>query len=89
MRDFFGFDPNVIHEKNNLSYKLVDILSFDNSFLETDVAQGMTFKGKRGGIFHNFTMEIKPGYEYLERFRGRISWYMLESGDFIQNIGFK
>ena len=48
-RDLFGFNPETKYEKDNLSPNPVDILSFDNIFLETDIAQGMIFKGNRSG----------------------------------------
>ena len=49
----------------------------------------MIFKGRRIGIFHNFTMDVDPGYKYIEKFRGRIQWYMLQSKDIISSICFK
>ena len=67
----------------------VDILSFDNIFLETDIAQGRIFKGKRSGIIHNFSMTVDPGYKYVETFRGGIQWYLMESKDIISSICFK
>ena len=39
LRDFLGFKPSVIYEEYITSDKPVDILSFDNIFLETDIAQ--------------------------------------------------
>ena len=84
-----GFDKRTIYEEYNLSDNPVDIFSFDNIFIETDIAQGMIFKGKRTGIIHNFTKDVDPGYKYIEKFRGGISWYMLESKDFISGISFK
>ena len=45
-------------------------------------------KGKRTGIIHNFTMDVDLGYKYIEKFRGGIQWYMMESKDFISNISF-
>ena len=65
IRDLLGFKPNVIHEEYNLSDYPLDILSFDNNFLECDIAQGMIFTGKRSGINHNFTMNVDPGYTYI------------------------
>ena len=58
-------------------------------FLETDTAQRITFKGKRSGIIHNFTMDVDPGYEYIEKLRGGVQWYMMESKDNISSFGFK
>ena len=84
-----GFNKKTIYDEYNLSDNPVDILSFDNIFIETDIAQGMIFKGRRSGIIHNFTMDVDPGYKYIEKFRGGISWYMLESKDFISSINFK
>ena len=49
----------------------------------------MIFKGKRSGIIHNFTMDVDPGYKYIERFRGGFQWYMMENKDIISSISFK
>ena len=49
----------------------------------------MIFKGKRSGIIHNFTMDVDPGYKYIENFRGGVQWYMMESKDIISSICFK
>ena len=69
--------------------KPVDTLSFDNIFLECDIAQGMFFKGKRSGKIHNFTMDGDPGYKDIEKFRGGVQCYMMESKDSISSICFK
>ena len=87
--DLLGFDKITIFEEYNLSPNPVDILSFDNIFIETDVAKGMIFKGKRTGIVHNFTLDVDQGYKYIEKFHGGIQWYMLESKDIISSICFK
>ena len=58
-------------------------------FLECSIAQGMIFKGKRIGIIHNFTMNVDAGYECIEKFRGGVQWYMMESKDTISSIRFK
>ena len=84
-----GFDKTILWEDYNLSPNPVDILSFDNIFIETDIAQGLIFRGKRSGIIHNFTMDVDPGYKYIEKFRGGIQWYMMESKDIISSICFK
>ena len=34
-------------------------------------------------------MDVDPGYKYIEKFRGGVSWYMLESKDFISSINLK
>ena len=84
-----GFNKRTIYEEYNLSDNPVDILSFDNVFIETDIAQGMILGGRRSGIIQNFTMDVDPGYKYIEKFRGGVSWYMLETKDFISSINFK
>ena len=50
-----GFNKTTKYEKYNLSPNPVDVLSFDNIFLDCDIAQGMVFKGKRSNINHNWT----------------------------------
>ena len=49
----------------------------------------MIFRGKRSRIIHNFTMDVDPGYKYIERFRGGVQSYMMESKDIISSICFK
>ena len=80
----------LYYTKNvNLSPNPVDILSFDNIFLEYDIAKGMIFKGKGSGIIHNWTMTVDPGYKYTIKFAGGITWYMTQSKDVISSIYFK
>ena len=89
LRDLLGYNPTTLHEEYNQSPKAVDIISFNNIFIETDIAQGMIFQGRRSGIIHNFTMDVKPGYKFIEKFRGDIQWYMMQSKDIISSICFK
>ena len=49
----------------------------------------MIFKGKRSGRIFNFTMDVDPGYKYIEEFRGGVQWYMMESKDIISSISCK
>ena len=84
-----GIDETILYKEYNLSQNPVDILSFDNISLEADIAQGMIFKGKRSGIKYNFTMDVDPGYKYIEKFRSNIQWYMMHTKDFISSINFK
>ena len=49
----------------------------------------MIFQGERFGLFLNFTMDFDPGHKYIEKFRGRVQWYMIESKDIISSICFK
>ena len=89
IRDLLGFNARTLYEEYNLSTNPVDIISFNNIFIETDIAKGMIFKGKRSGIIMNFTMSVSPGYIYVCRFEGGIKWYMMESKDVISSISFK
>ena len=89
IRDLLGFNARTLYEEYNLSPNPVDIISFNNSFIETDIAKGKIFKGKRSGIIMNFTMSVSPGYIYVCRFEGGIQWYMMESKDVISSISFK
>ena len=84
-----GFNKRTIFDEYNLSDNPVDILSFDNIFLECKISQGMLFKGKRSGIIHNMVMDVSPGYRYIEKFRGGVLWYMMDSKDIISSICFK
>ena len=84
-----GFGKSTIYEEYNISPNPVDIISFDNIFIECDIARGMIYRGKQSNIVHNWTMTVNPGYKYVERFFGGITWYMMESKDIISSICFK
>ena len=66
--DLLGFSKITIFEEYTLSPNPVDILSFDNTFIGTDIAERLIFKGKKSGIIHNFTMDVDPGYNTLRNF---------------------
>ena len=44
----------------------------------------MIFKGGKSNIIHNWTMTVDPGYEYVEKLSGGISWYMMQSNMLFQ-----
>ena len=87
--ELLGFIKITIYEEYNFSPNPVDIISFDNIFIECDIARGMIYRGKQSNIIHNWTMTVNPGYKYVERFFGGITWYMMESKDNISSICFK
>ena len=87
--NLLGFNEILLWGKFNLSPNPVDFLSFDNNFIETYIARGNVFRGKRSGIIHNFTMDVDLGYKYIKKFRGGIQWFMMESKDIISSICFK
>ena len=84
-----GFNKRAIYEEYILSDNPVDIISFDNIFIECDIAQGMIFRGKRSGIIFNFVMDVDPGYRHIHKFHGGVQWYMLNTNDFMSSINFK
>ena len=61
IRDLWGFNAVTLSKKYNQSSNPVHILSFDNIFLHTSIAQGPISKGKISGIIHNLTMDVDPG----------------------------
>ena len=83
------FDETILYDEYNLSKEHVDFLSFDNVFIHTKIAKGMIFRGERTGIIHNFTMDVDPGYKYIEKMRSGIQWFMMVSKDVISSICFK
>ena len=85
-----SFKARTIYEEYTLSNNPVDILSFDNIFIESDIAQqGLIFRGRRSGIIRNFTMDVDSGFKYIEKFNGGVQWYMMEPRDSISSICFK
>ena len=57
-------------------------------FCECNIAKGMIFKSKRGGIVLIWTMTVSPGYEYVEKLAGGISWFMMDTKIFVSSIRF-
>ena len=88
IRDLLRFNARTLYEEYTLSNNPVDILASDNIFIECNIAQGMIFRGKRSGVIHNFTMDVDPGYKYIEKVRGGVQWYLMESKGFISSIFF-
>ena len=48
----------------------------------------MIFNGNWTGITHNFTRDVDPCFEYIEKLRGGFQWCLMESEDFVWNISF-
>ena len=89
IKDLLGFLAITLYEEYNSSTNPVDILSFENIFLECDIAQGMILEGKKSNIIHNWTMPADPGYKYVEKVSGGNIPYMMQSKDIISSICFK
>ena len=89
IRGLLEFNKTTTNEEFNLSPNPVVIVSFDNIFLESNIAEGMIFRGQINRIIYNFIMDVDPGYKHIEKFGSGVHWYMLESKDFISSICFK
>ena len=88
LRDLLAFQLRVIHGNKNLSEKPVDILSFDNIFLEKNIAQGMIFESKRSGSNHKFIVGLHGQYKNIKNLQGGFGWFLVESKD-ISKFNFK
>ena len=88
-RSILGFRETINYKEYNLSHNAFGILSYDNTFVECDIAHGMIFRGKRSGVIHIFTMDVNAGFKYIENFRGGVQWYMIDTKVFISSINFK
>ena len=64
----------------NKTYPPIHLIfwSFDNIFIECDIARGMIYRGKQSNVIHNWAMTVDPVYIYMERFAGGNNWYMKE-----------
>ena len=49
IRTILGFNESILYQEYKLSLNPVDILSFDNIFLEYDIGKGMIFKKNEVG----------------------------------------
>ena len=65
-REFLRFDSVVIYDQYNLSHNPVEILSFDNMFMETNIAQGMTFQIDLQPILINLRWTLIPVIDTFE-----------------------
>ena len=65
IRNLLGFQEILLYKEYNQSTNPVDITTFDNLFIEIDIAKRLIFKGKRTGIIMNFTMSVLPGYKLI------------------------
>ena len=88
IRSLLGFQQTISPKEYSLSKNPVENISFDNIFLEYDIAKGLIYNQQRIGIIHIFTMDVNPGYNFIEKFRGGIQWYMMGSKDNISSICF-
>ena len=49
----------------------------------------MIYKGKRSSVIHIFTKDFDPFYKQIDKFRGGVQWYIMESKDIISSFSFK
>ena len=89
IRDHLGFNGRTLYEEYSLSPNRVDFFPIDDKFIHTNIAQGMIFRGKRSRLIQNFTLDVNPGYNYIENLRGGVQWYMMEPKDVLSSFCFK
>ena len=82
IRDILGFSADKIYGEYNLARTPVDVLSFDNTFLECENDQRLVFKSKRSGTILNITMHVSPGSKNVEKFKGGVQWYLANTKGF-------
>ena len=90
-RNLLGFHAFILYEEKtyHLILSIFYRLTIFFSKLILDIAQGIIFRGERSGIIHKFTMDVDPGLKDIEKFRGEVQWYKMESKDFISSVRFK
>ena len=88
-RNLLRLQETILYKECNQSTNPVDIISFDKIFIETVIAKGLIFKGKRTGITMKFTMSVSPGYKFINNFERGVQWYMMETKDVISSLCFK
>ena len=64
IRILLGLNASTLSEEVIFIPNTDEILSFNNIFLECNIAQGMIFKSKLSGRIHTFTLEVVPAYIY-------------------------
>ena len=89
IRNLLGLKPVVVYDKLVLPHNPVDILSFSYIILETDIAQGKIFTVHGLGTFHEFTMDVDPGYKHIGKLRAAVQWCMMKIEHMFSNISFK
>ena len=89
IRNLLRLNETILYKEYNMSPDPVEILSLDKFFIDKDIAEGTIFKCKRSGVIHNFSINVDPGYKYIEKIRGGIQWYMMETKDFVSSISLK
>ena len=73
MRDLLGFNARTLYEEYILPMNPVDILSFDNIFIECDIAQGLIFRGKNQEYFIILLWMLILVINILKNFTGEYS----------------
>ena len=89
IRDLLGFNAVILYEEYNLSPNCVDIISFNNTFIETVITRDKIFKGKQIGTISNYAIDVDPGCIFFQNIRGGFQWFKIESKDIISSICFK
>ena len=74
---------NTTHQMNMLIHFQLIIFSAKLNI------HGIIFEGKRSGEVHNFTTIVSPVHKNIEKFRGGIPWFMIDTKHFTSKINFR
>ena len=74
LASLLGFVPRILTGSYNTSENKVDIISFNNVFIYCDIVRGAYWNGKRTHILHSFSLNVSPGFRFVDKFYGGISY---------------
>ena len=81
VRDLSAYQTVVMFDKVISSHNPSDKMSFAETSLETDIAQGMIFEEKQIGIMCNFTIDVDPGNKF-KKTRRAVQCYKMRKKTF-------
>ena len=84
-----GSRPEIENSWSNVSDIIIDINASDKLPIETDNAKCLIFMGHRLCVNLYFTMDVDPGYKYMETFNSPPKWLMIGSLEKIPSLSFK
>ena len=74
LASLFGFVPQILTGSYNTSEDKVNIISFNNVFIYCDIVRGSYLNGIRTHILHSFSLNVSPGFRFVDKFYGGISY---------------
>ena len=82
------FNAVTLYEEYNI-HLIPSIIYHLMNFFECDLDEGKILRQKRSETVHDFTIDVDLGYNYVEKIRRGVHWYMIGSKDFIPGIIFE